>query len=232
MPILNLKAASESALALLFPMPPNFLNLKLSEKNMDVKDFLKAVSARRSNYKLEGSSPIPGGEITEIVREIVRNSPSAFNSQSSRVAILFSESAKKFWEIVFETLSPKTPPENAAAFRDKIDSFAAAYGTILFFDDEKVTNATAEKFPEFAKNFPLWAQQSNAMIQFAVWCALTAAGLGANLQHYNPAIDEAVREEYGFPVRWKLIAQMPFGSPAEPPAQKPDTPIGSRVIVI
>ncbi len=114
---------------------------------MDVKDFLKAVSARRSNYKLGGSSPIPGGEITEIVREIVRNSPSAFNSQSSRVAILFSESAKKFWEIVFETLSPKTPPENAAAFRDKIDSFAAAYGTILFFDDEKVTNATAEKFP-------------------------------------------------------------------------------------
>lgn len=232
MPILNLKAASESALALLFPMPPNFLNLKLSEKNMDVKDFLKAVSARRSNYKLGGSSPIPGGEITEIVREIVRNSPSAFNSQSSRVAILFSESAKKFWEIVFETLSPKTLPENANAFRDKIDSFAAAYGTILFFDDEKVTNATAEKFPEFAKNFPLWAQQSNAMIQFAVWCALTAAGLGANLQHYNPAIDEAVREEYGFPVRWKLIAQMPFGSPAEPPAQKPDTPIGSRVIVI
>lgn len=232
MPILNLKAASESALALLFPMPPNFLNLKLSEKNMDVKDFLKAVSTRRSNYKLGGSSPIPGGEITEIVREIVRNSPSAFNSQSSRVAILFSESAKKFWEIVFETLSPKTPPENAAAFRDKIDSFAAAYGTILFFDDEKVTNATAEKFPEFAKNFPLWAQQSNAMIQFAVWCALTAAGLGANLQHYNPTIDEAVREEYGFPVRWKLIAQMPFGSPAEPPAQKPDTPIGSRVIVI
>ena len=54
MPILNLKAASESALALFFPMPPNFLNLKLSEKNMDVKDFLKAVSARRSNYKLGG----------------------------------------------------------------------------------------------------------------------------------------------------------------------------------
>ena len=46
------------------------------------------------------------------------------------------------------------------------------------------------------------------MIQFAVWCALTAAGLGANLQHYNPAIDEAV------------------------PAPKPETPIGSRVIVI
>lgn len=199
---------------------------------MDIKNFLKVVSARRSNYKLGGSSPIPGGEITEIVREIVRNSPSAFNSQSSRVAILFSESAKRFWEIVFETLSPKTLPENAAAFRNKIDSFAAAHGTILFFDDEKVTNATAEKFPEFAKNFPLWVQQSNAMIQFAVWCALTAAGLGANLQHYNPAIDEAVREEYGFPVRWKLIAQMPFGSPAEPPAPKPETPIGSRVIVI
>lgn len=146
---------------------------------MDVKNFLKVVSARRSNYKLGGSSPISGGEITEIVREIVRNSPSAFNSQSSRVAILFSESAKRFWEIVFETLSPKTLPENAGAFKNKIDSFAAAHGTILFFDDEKVTNATAEKFPEFAKNFPLWAQQSNAMIQFAVWCALTAAGLVA-----------------------------------------------------
>lgn len=120
---------------------------------MDVKNFLKVVSARRSNYKLGGSSPISGGEITEIVREIVRNSPSAFNSQSSRVAILFSESAKRFWEIVFETLSPKTLPENAGAFKNKIDSFAAAHGTILFFDDEKVTNATAEKISGIRKKF-------------------------------------------------------------------------------
>lgn len=39
MPILNLKAASESALALLFPMPPNFLNSKLSEKIWMLKIF-------------------------------------------------------------------------------------------------------------------------------------------------------------------------------------------------
>ena len=39
--------------------------------------------------------------------------------------------------------------------------------------------------------------------------------IGASLQHYNPLIDNEVREHWGLPGQWQLIAQMPFGIPAE-----------------
>lgn len=32
----------------------------------------------------------------------------------------------------------------------------------------------------------------HGMAEYATWLALTEAGLGASLQHYNPLIDEAV----------------------------------------
>ena len=189
-------------------------------------------ATRRTNYKLGAETPIPEEEITAIVREIVRQSPSAFNSQSSRVAILYTESSKKFWEIAFNAIKSVCPQDRVPQLKEKIDSFAAAFGTILFFDDENVTNAAAADFPQYAKNFPVWAQQANGMLQFAVWTALCVSGFGVNLQHYNPVIDTAEREEFGFPMRWKLIAQMPFGTPLEPPAPKQTLNVDSRVIVI
>jgi predicted oxidoreductase (fatty acid repression mutant protein) len=32
------------------------------------------------------------------------------------------------------------------------------------------------------------------------------------LQHYNPIIDDLVREAFDIPANWQLRAQMPFGS--------------------
>lgn len=49
------------------------------------------------------------------------------------------------------------------------------------------------------------------MLQFAVWTMLEAEGLGANLQHYNPLVDERVAEEWKVPATWKLTAQLVFG---------------------
>lgn len=199
---------------------------------MNVKDFLMMTATRRTNYKISSETPIPEEEITAIVREIVRQSPSAFNSQSSRVAILYTESSKKFWDIAFSAVKAVCAPDRVAQLKEKMDSFAAGYGTILFFDDENVTNAAAADFPQYAKNFPVWAQQANGMLQYAVWTALSISGFGVNLQHYNPIIDNAERDEFGFPMRWKLIAQMPFGTPLEMPAPKQALNVDSRVIVL
>jgi predicted oxidoreductase (fatty acid repression mutant protein) len=52
------------------------------------------------------------------------------------------------------------------------------------------------------------------MLHFAVWTALSAEGLGANLQHYNPLIDAKVAEEWKIPSTWQLTAQMVFGGRA------------------
>lgn len=55
---------------------------------------------------------------------------------------------------------------------------------------------------------------------------------GASLQHYNPLIDDEVKETFGIAADWKLIAQMPFGNILTPPGEKEFQPIEERVKVI
>lgn len=72
-----------------------------------------------------------------------------------------------------------------------------------------------KQFEPYAQDFPVWANQANGMLQIILWTALREQGIGANIQHYNPVIDEAVKKLFNVPDSWKLIAQMPFGGIAE-----------------
>lgn len=95
---------------------------------------------------------------------------------------------------------------------NKLASFAAGAGTVLFFEDQDVVKGLQEQFASYADNFPIWSEQSSGIAQFAVWTALADAGIGASLQHYNPVVDAAVAETWDIPASWTLRAQMPFGS--------------------
>ena len=55
-----------------------------------------------------------------------------------------------------------------------------------------------EQFALYADNFPDWSEQSNGIATANTWVALSEEGLGANLQHYNPVIDEAVAKNGRF----------------------------------
>lgn len=114
---------------------------------------------------------------------------------------------------------------------EKMASFRAGYGTVLFFEDNDVIAGLQQNFALYADNFPVWANQSNGMLQLVVWTMLEAEGLGASLQHYNPLIDEKVKAEWNIPENWKLIAQMPFGKPAAEPGDKEFAPLEDRVKV-
>ena len=83
-----------------------------------------------------------------------------------------------------------------------------------------VVRKLQEQFPTYADNFPIWSEHASAMHQLAVWTMLEDAGFGASLQHYNPLIDKEVRERWDLPAAWRLIAQMPFGTPAGEPQEK------------
>ena len=50
--------------------------------------------------------------------------------------------------------------------------------------------------------------------------ALAQENIGANLQHYNPVIDEAVVAEWSIPANWNLRAQMVIGSIEAPAGEK------------
>lgn len=60
---------------------------------------------------------------------------------------------------------------------------------------------------------------------------MEAEGLGGNLQHYSPVIDEAVRKEWSVPETWKLEAQLVFGTPVAGPGEKTFVPVEERVKV-
>jgi len=167
---------------------------------------------RRSQYALGKNLPISQDEATHLIKHAIREAPSSFNSQSSRSVILFGEHSVKFWELTKKELRKIVPAEAFASTEQKINSFAAGAGTVLFFVDTQVIKQQQEQYPLYADNFPLWGEHANGMAQFAVWTALADVNIGASLQHYNPLVDEAVRQQWGIPDNWELRAQMPFGS--------------------
>ncbi|MCG7406148.1 nitroreductase family protein [Paenibacillus sp. ACRRX] len=194
-------------------------------------DFLAAVKQRRTFYAISKETTVSDERIEALVGEAVLHTPSSFNSQSARVVVLLKEQHDKLWDLTTETLRQIVPADNFGPTADKMKGFRSGYGTVLFFEDQAVIQSLQEKFAAYSDNFPIWSQQSSGMLQFVVWTALEQEGLGASLQHYNPLIDEQVRQEWGLPGDWKLIAQMPFGQPAAQPGEKAFQPLESRLKV-
>ena len=194
--------------------------------------FVSAISARRSQYALTDAAALSDSEIIDLIRSVAGEVPSAFNAQPQRAVVLFGEDHHRLWAIVHDALRAVVKDDTAfAATEQQIAGFDAAHGTILYFDDTTVTTNLQERFPSYAANFPVWAQQANGMLQFAVWSALAEAGIGANVQHYNPLIDDAVRDAFGIPADWKLIAQMPFGEVTAPAGEREHMPLDEQVQV-
>lgn len=192
----------------------------------------EAIRNRRSYYDISDQSPVSDEKIKEILNFTVACLPSAFNSQSSRVVLLLQQNHKKLWQLTKDILREVVPADVFAGTQAKIDrSFAAGYATLLFYEDWSVIENLQKQFPSYKDNFPVWAQQTSAMHQFTIWTLLEEAGLGASLQHYNPLIDEQVAKMWNIDPNWKLIAQMPFGTPIRQPGVKEILPIDPRVLV-
>ena len=121
---------------------------------------------------------------------------------------------EKLWDMTAQRLQQEVPDE--AAYQQTLakinHAFKAGFGTVLFYTDTDVVKMYEEQIPLYAENFYDWSEQGHGMAEYATWLALTEAGLGASLQHYNPLIDEAVAAAFDIPDNWRLRAQIPFGS--------------------
>lgn len=194
------------------------------------QSFKEALLHRRTYYAISGNSTISDDELEEIINFAITNVPSAFNSQSTRIVLLLGKNHEKLWNMTKDILREIVPLDSFKNTEAKIDgAFLAGYGTVLFFEDQEVVEELQRSFPAYADNFPVWSQQTSAMHQLTVWTMLEDKGLGVNLQHYNPLIDNAVAKEWNIPANWKLIAEMPFGSPIQEPGDKNFEPIDKRV---
>lgn len=184
-----------------------------------MNSILETFENRHSEYSINNQISITSQELEKKLRQVLQTTPTAYNMQSPCMVLLTGANHIRLWDITLQILRTITPKENIGATEQKINAFAAGYGTLLFFDDTAITKEYSINYQNYSANFQVWAEQQNGMLQFATWTVLRESGIGASLQHYNPLIDDQVKTEWQLPDSWRLIAQMPFGgivSPAQP----------------
>lgn len=192
-------------------------------------NFNQAVEKRRTYYGISKDKVVSDEKIQEIIEHAAKHTPSAFNSQTARVVLLLDKHHTRLWNITKEALREIVAADKFSSTEEKINSFSAGYGTILFFEDTNIVEYLQREFPTYKDNFPIWSQQSSGMHQFVIWTSLEIEGYGASLQHYNELIEEDVKKEWNIPSSWKLIAQMPFGKPTTEPGEKEYNSLEERI---
>lgn len=191
----------------------------------------QAFTKRRSIYALGGNLPVKPQAIIDIAERTILNTPSAFNSQTTRLVVLFGKQHKQLWDITETHLRKAVGSNDFSGSKQKMDGFRAAVGTVMFYEDHEVIQSLQDKFELYADKFPIWAQQTSAMHQYAMWLELSALNIGANLQHYNPLINNDIASAFSIPKQWELVAQMPFGNIVKPAGEKDYQPASERIKV-
>ena len=190
-----------------------------------------SLSRRRSIYGLGKLSSAADHCVIDTVGDCLLHCPTAFNAQSARVAVLLGRFHRDFWQKVWEKMAENISGNNLKNAKIRNDGFAAAHGTILFFEDTKVLAAFKKKFSLYQKNMKSWFGQGNGILQYMVWQSLAENEIGASLQHYNELIADGLNEWLDLPKSWELVAQMPFGSIQKEPAAKEFLPLEERLRV-
>ncbi|CAD2218198.1 Nitroreductase family, putative [Angomonas deanei] len=198
-----------------------------------MQSFIANLEKRRSIYALNDKLPVTKKEVAEIIQHAVRQAPSCFNSQSSRIVILFGEEHDSVWKTVIEGMKRVGVSGDALkASVEKVNGcFASGAGTVLFFEDQQCVRDLQKQFPSYAANFPVFSEHGSAIAQYAVWSTLAQGKIGASLQHYNELIQEDLKKQHDLPADWKLIAQMPFGGIVAPAGERTFVPDEGRFIV-
>ncbi|MDR3157074.1 MAG: nitroreductase family protein [Lactobacillales bacterium] len=182
--------------------------------------FIDILKKRRSIYDLNDQLPITKVEVEDLVKQAVRFSPSAFNSQSTRAVFLWNDDKDRFWKYTEELLQPLTPEEVFPSTQEKLAKFKRAALVILFFEDQDIVNSLQEHFPLYADNFPAWSEQASGIATVNTWVALSELGMGCNLQHYNPVVNKKVATAWNISASWKLRGQLVVGGVESPAGEK------------
>lgn len=191
--------------------------------------YIDIIKQRRSVYDLHKHLPISENKLMRILEEIITESPTAFNMQSSYVIVLMDGQHERLWNIVTKTLKDIVPSDKFEPTQKKMDMFSNAKGTILFFENTQIIEQLKIDYPLYKDQFDNFALRGMGILQGNIWNALAEAEIGASLQHYNPLIDEAVKEEWDIPEYYQLSAQMVFGGIGSIPEPKEKVDVHTRI---
>ena len=92
---------------------------------------INSLKKRRTHYNIKKELPISQDELIEIIEEVTELVPDSLNMKSARVVLALDEKQDELWDTIYDAFGGQVPG-------DKIDSFKAGHGTILYFYDKDV----------------------------------------------------------------------------------------------
>ena len=148
-----------------------------------------ALTLRRSIYALGQDMPISDEKLIKTVEQCMEHCPTAFNAQSSRVAILLAAKHTQFWKLVADALKKVTPSEKQAAALQRVADFAAAHGTILLFED-------ADTFSGW--NIPIFGvggiKDYKDVLEF-MYAGASLLQIGTSIMYSGPEIFQTISDD-------------------------------------
>lgn len=194
---------------------------------------MDVIEKRRSNYDLGNNLEISKKDLINLLRKIIYYAPSPFNVQSSKIVLLNKKSHHLLWTtVVEEFLKKNNNGDLLDSNKARIKREDKAYGTILFYKDERVIEEFKEKLDAYEqKSLDSWCIEESAMLQMNIWNELRLRDIGAHIVHFDD-IDEEVSVAFDIDKNYKLVAMMVFGNIIQEAAVKPKKDIDKRFIDI
>ncbi|SMN20145.1 similar to Saccharomyces cerevisiae YCL026C-B HBN1 Putative protein of unknown function [Maudiozyma saulgeensis] len=176
--------------------------------------YLNAIANRRTIYNLTPKLPqnVSVEDIQAVVQSIIKNTPTALNSQENRAIIVTGKTHKKVWDAVINSIPGENGKKRPVSARDE------AYGCVIFFTEQNTVKKFQQDYPAAADAFPVAASHTTGAAQINSWTALETMGLGCHLQHYNDAVRAALGNLV--PESWTVNSQLCFGSIVIPAGEK------------
>ncbi|WP_025755095.1 nitroreductase family protein [Mycoplasmopsis cricetuli] len=188
--------------------------------------FLDIIKKRRSNFDLNNDISISEQKLIEDLKTILKESPTSFHGQSTKIIVLLNDKSIHFWNQVKNLIPDKINNK-------KFSGFLKAKGTILFFIDKNILQNISQKTSIVYEQIYQFAIQDSAFLQANIWNYFIEKNIGANLQHYNfPEIDQMIISKYKISSNWSYIAQMPFGGIEIPAKSIEKNDVNTRIKVI
>lgn len=185
---------------------------------MTYSDILKT---RRSIYILNDQLPVSQAIVAGRIKEAISLSPTAFMMQDIHAVILTGDNHKKLWgKIVYNTLQKIVPAEAFKRTEIKLNTFSQATGTILLLRDLEAVEQMRKEYATYANEMDNWSWQDLGIAMVNIWSSLAEINVGANIQHYNPLIDDEVKATWNIPANYQLVGQMVYGGIVSRPGDK------------
>ncbi|HEY8446051.1 MAG TPA: nitroreductase family protein [Thermomicrobiales bacterium] len=198
---------------------------------VDAQDatLVRLLASRRSIRRLR-PGPLAPATLERIVAA-AQLTPAAFNRPSWHLVVVHERRAE-LWAELEAAFRERLEGERLSRYLDRLEGFRQGIGALLLYEDRAAVEAMRAANQIDEERARAYSEQALGMVQLALWLALTDEGLATSLQHWEALAGDRLAAFLGLPAdRYRLVATMPFGYPAEEPrpVERPDP---NRVVSI